>query len=222
MGSKKKKKRLRGVILGSSKFAQVSAHVLAGVRKPAPLAGSSGGVVLSLPPQEATVESASHLPSSTRSDLSLVAASDSVPRSDLKFGSRNSLAPSVEGSSSGKDRAGTSVLVSESLSKLVLEPNLVNTDSVRLTVEGSTSNVVSDKAPPPTAVIDSPSGEAIPPAPRKYSAVARDSSSLEEIGSPTEHILGVPFVFIPDENIQAAKVELKTSSLPNSMVHLQR
>lgn len=44
---------------------------------------------------------------------------------------------------------------------------------------------------------------------RKWTSVLKYSSSLEEIGTPTEHSTGVPFILIPDENIEAAKEEFK-------------
>ncbi|CAG7901045.1 unnamed protein product, partial [Brassica rapa] len=36
-----------------------------------------------------------------------------------------------------------------------------------------------------------------------------DSSLLEELGSPTQHISGAPFVLIPDENLEEAKEEFR-------------
>ncbi|VVB15904.1 unnamed protein product [Arabis nemorensis] len=45
--------------------------------------------------------------------------------------------------------------------------------------------------------------------PRKWTSVMCNSSPLEEIGTPSEHITGVPFVLIPDENIEEAKEEFK-------------
>lgn len=44
---------------------------------------------------------------------------------------------------------------------------------------------------------------------KSYASRLKESSELEEIGSPSEHITGVPFVLIPDENIAAAKEEFK-------------
>lgn len=37
----------------------------------------------------------------------------------------------------------------------------------------------------------------------------KDSSLLEELGSPTTHVYGAPFVLIPDDNIRFAKEEFK-------------
>ncbi|CAH2036384.1 unnamed protein product [Thlaspi arvense] len=44
---------------------------------------------------------------------------------------------------------------------------------------------------------------------RKWSSLVQDSAQLQELGSPTQHISGAPFVLIPDENIAAAKQEFK-------------
>lgn len=44
---------------------------------------------------------------------------------------------------------------------------------------------------------------------KSYASCLRETSELEEIGTPSEHISGAPFVLIPDENIAAAKVEFQ-------------
>lgn len=49
----------------------------------------------------------------------------------------------------------------------------------------------------------------VPALDKKWSSLLSDTSQLEEIGSPTQHISGVPFVLIPDENIEDAKDEFK-------------
>lgn len=48
-----------------------------------------------------------------------------------------------------------------------------------------------------------------PAAPRTYKSLLQESSKLEEIGTPSEHVSGFPFVLIPDENIVSAKEEFK-------------
>lgn len=45
--------------------------------------------------------------------------------------------------------------------------------------------------------------------PRNYASVLKNSSELQELGTPTDHVSGVPFVLIPDENIETAKEEFK-------------
>lgn len=49
--------------------------------------------------------------------------------------------------------------------------------------------------------------KAMPALDKKWSSLLKDE--LEEVGSPSQHITGVPFVLIPDENIEAAKDEFK-------------
>ncbi|KAL0657713.1 hypothetical protein Bca4012_078298 [Brassica carinata] len=44
---------------------------------------------------------------------------------------------------------------------------------------------------------------------KNYASLLKASCQLEELGTPTEHISGVPFVLIPDDNITAAKEEFK-------------
>ncbi|KAF3556516.1 hypothetical protein F2Q69_00015762 [Brassica cretica] len=44
---------------------------------------------------------------------------------------------------------------------------------------------------------------------KSYASLLKASAELEEIGTPSEHVTGVPFVIIPDENIAAAKEEFK-------------
>ncbi|CAF1928503.1 unnamed protein product [Brassica napus] len=44
---------------------------------------------------------------------------------------------------------------------------------------------------------------------QSYANLLKASAQLEELGTPTEHVTGVPFVLIPDENIEAAKKEFK-------------
>ncbi|ESQ43689.1 hypothetical protein EUTSA_v10015497mg, partial [Eutrema salsugineum] len=45
--------------------------------------------------------------------------------------------------------------------------------------------------------------------PRNSSELFKESSLLDEIGTPSEHVSGVPFVLIPDENVESAKEEFK-------------
>lgn len=44
---------------------------------------------------------------------------------------------------------------------------------------------------------------------KSYASLLKASAELKEIGTPSEHVTGVPFVFIPDENIAATKEEFK-------------
>ncbi|RID72412.1 hypothetical protein BRARA_C04305 [Brassica rapa] len=44
---------------------------------------------------------------------------------------------------------------------------------------------------------------------KNYAALLKSSAQLQEIGTPVEHVSGAPFVLIPDDNIEAAKLEFK-------------
>ncbi|KAH0864515.1 hypothetical protein HID58_081726 [Brassica napus] len=44
---------------------------------------------------------------------------------------------------------------------------------------------------------------------KSYASLVKDSATLEELGTPSEHVSGVPFVLIPDENIESAKEEFR-------------
>ncbi|KAF2563502.1 hypothetical protein F2Q70_00016323 [Brassica cretica] len=44
---------------------------------------------------------------------------------------------------------------------------------------------------------------------KNYADLLKNSAQLQELGTPVEHVLGAPFVLIPDENIEAAKLEFK-------------
>lgn len=55
-----------------------------------------------------------------------------------------------------------------------------------------------------------PSPQENPPVPPpKLSNIIQRSAQLEELGTPSTHISGAPFVLIPDENIDEAKEEFK-------------
>ncbi|KAH0859701.1 LOW QUALITY PROTEIN: hypothetical protein HID58_087962, partial [Brassica napus] len=44
---------------------------------------------------------------------------------------------------------------------------------------------------------------------KNYAVLLKCSAQLQEMGTPIDHISGAPFVLIPDENIEAAKMEFK-------------
>ncbi|KAF8085816.1 hypothetical protein N665_0646s0018 [Sinapis alba] len=44
---------------------------------------------------------------------------------------------------------------------------------------------------------------------QNYASLLKSSVQLQALGSPSEHVSGAPFVLIPDENIEAAKLEFK-------------
>lgn len=55
----------------------------------------------------------------------------------------------------------------------------------------------------------SPPSEVKTPEVRNYAALLKSSAQLHQLGTPVEHVSGAPFVLIPDENIEAAKLEFK-------------
>ncbi|KAJ0263906.1 hypothetical protein HA466_0023520 [Hirschfeldia incana] len=44
---------------------------------------------------------------------------------------------------------------------------------------------------------------------KNYASLLKSSAQLQELGTPSDHVSGSPFVLIPDENIEAAKLEFK-------------
>ena len=63
---------------------------------------------------------------------------------------------------------------------------------------------ISNSAETPTLVVPEKTKET-----KSYASLLKVSAELEEIGTPSEHVSGVLFVLIPDENIAAAKEEFK-------------
>lgn len=162
------------------------------------------------------------------SDLVSGVASEEVPASDLLPGPSLLVASAVEGPSSGDALAQIDVQSNPPLNTV---EGLSSGDAAGLivpqyaaplnTVVGPSSSDISTVAPgevsgsPPvvtaseTPFRDVASAQIVPSTTRTYSAVAREQFLLEEIGTPTQHISGAPFVLIPDENIEAAKQEFK-------------
>ncbi|CAF2045627.1 BnaA09g29260D [Brassica napus] len=74
---------------------------------------------------------------------------------------------------------------------------------------GSLAGVV----PPETVTVISPRSAHAPLASiapsQNYASLLKKSSQLKELGTPVEHVSGVPFVMIPDKNIESAKLEFK-------------
>lgn len=87
--------------------------------------------------------------------------------------------------------------------------------AVEASASGLASPVLADVASPgvlpqvPLTPQVSPTETTPPGLDKKWTSLFGDSSQLEEIGSPSKHISGVPFVLIPDENIEAAREEFK-------------
>ncbi|KFK29653.1 hypothetical protein AALP_AA7G161300 [Arabis alpina] len=175
----KKKKRLKAVLPSSSKFARISAAAMSLSKLKSKHVALSGG-----------------------SSVVDLAAPSSSADSTLASGAPL-LAPQAKSST---DLKVSPLLGIEPVPDLV-SPSLPSTQlnacsgSPLAAVECQSSGPVS---PEPQ---QSPKDEA--PSPRKWTSVLSNSSLLEEVGTPTEHVIGVPFVLIPDENIEEAKEEFK-------------
>ncbi|CAN6927816.1 unnamed protein product [Brassica oleracea] len=89
-----------------------------------------------------------------------------------------------------------------------------------LTSTEALSSTQRSVSPPPEEASNLPSGsgsalpvskvsEEVANPVRNYAALLKSSAQLQEFGTPSEHVSGVPFVFIPDENIEVAKLEFK-------------
>lgn len=82
-------------------------------------------------------------------------------------------------------------------------------------VEGPSSNVVSPVSlevsnPQQKSTLEEPVSSGPQSAsPPKIAQLIQKSALLEELGTPTTHVSGAPFVLIPDENIDEAKEEFK-------------
>ncbi|CAA7043518.1 unnamed protein product [Microthlaspi erraticum] len=86
------------------------------------------------------------------------------------------------------------------------QQNLESARPEEVDVSAIDGNATSDiSVPTPTTQTEKPP---LSP-PRKWASVIHESSQLEELGTPAEHVSGAPFVFIPDENLEEAKEEFK-------------
>ncbi|KAF8114376.1 hypothetical protein N665_0039s0134 [Sinapis alba] len=68
---------------------------------------------------------------------------------------------------------------------------------------------VKDPIPPATEPLPDSCFSAPVNSVQNYASLLKSSGQLQVLGSPSEHVSGAPFVLIPDENIEAAKLEFK-------------
>lgn len=87
---------------------------------------------------------------------------------------------------------------------LVMDSSLSGPIPPSASLEMGSQPIDGNSAPLPS-VVAAPALELV----RNYASVFKSSSDLKELGTPTEHVSGAPFVLIPDENIAAAKEEFK-------------
>ena len=112
---------------------------------------------------------------------------------------------------------------SQAVASSVVSPPVILSQASPLVVPASPIPVASPSAVPPSLEAESSGASACPPAspadnpsdktsfppPRSYAAVARPGAGLAKLGTPTKHVSGVPFILIPDANVEAAKEEFK-------------
>ncbi|KAG2255715.1 hypothetical protein Bca52824_075009 [Brassica carinata] len=184
----KRKKRFLSSLPPSSKFYRA---VAASSSRPRTRksAVSPPGVAVVVPQLDvASVSSPSIDASQTNLDLSLVSVGP--PRESPLVKSVDIVSPS---SSSVPPVYASSVPSEES------KEDALNQSSTPTKVE----------LPSPSLKEDAGKSSSLPTSARKYSEVLHESSLLEELGTPTQHISGVPFVLIPDENLEEAKEEFQ-------------
>ncbi|KAJ4905764.1 hypothetical protein Rs2_09422 [Raphanus sativus] len=110
------------------------------------------------------------------------------------------------------DRSGLELTEEDSASLSVED---VSTSSVGTAATSSATLKVAVGSPSVNKTVSAPSKEPEPVKPASYSeahdyaSLLKATAKLEEIGTPSEHVSGVSFVLIPDENIQAAREEFK-------------
>ncbi|KAH0872777.1 hypothetical protein HID58_070139, partial [Brassica napus] len=145
----------------------------------------------------------------TRSEVSpALSAGAGIVFGNLPPGSTGSLgAVSVIGCSVNPHK---SLPFSPALVAGVVSPSLVMDSSLSGPIPPSASlemgsQPIDGNSAPLPSVVAAPALEPV----RNYASVLKSSSDLKELGTPTEHVSGAPFVLIPDENIAAAKEEFK-------------
>lgn len=214
----KKKKKPSSAHLMNSKFVRVAAAANSLARTAPPLSGRSATEI-------ASVASVPFTDNRSPSPAPLVVADlenpgespsfsgDSVPGStvtgplpDTMEPKWTSLSPQtkVDGALD-LDQLPTSGIVPipdpEKISSTPSGMDAIHTAAVSGPTDSSQKPVVNPPASSPMIGTPNPA--------RKWSSIVSDSASLEELGTPTQHVSGAPFVLIPDENLEAAKEEFK-------------
>ncbi|KAF8110946.1 hypothetical protein N665_0077s0009 [Sinapis alba] len=93
----------------------------------------------------------------------------------------------------------------------VMDPKRSSVDNLSLppVVEASHDSVAGSSYVPASVCKDSPPSNAASNQVQNYASLLKSSVQLQVLGSPSEHVSGAPYVLIPDENIEAAKLEFK-------------
>ncbi|KAG7559114.1 Alpha/Beta hydrolase fold [Arabidopsis thaliana x Arabidopsis arenosa] len=194
MAKKKKKgsRRPRPKLPGSSQFARLSSVVGISV-KPRDSASGDSPATVSDPGSSSprTVEVGAPPVASVAAPLT----SPSVSSPDLA-----SHVASISGTRNFPPSP------SEILPPLISGPPLVTVEAF---ASGPASPEIDGVASPGHFTSAQPTEKALLGLGKKWTSLFDDSSQLQEVGSPTTHISGVPFVLIPDDNIAAAREEFK-------------
>ncbi|KAF3565880.1 hypothetical protein DY000_02015026 [Brassica cretica] len=189
----KKKKKPRNLLKGSSKMARLQgvskpAAALRKTAKASPLASALCADAVSVAPVVEvpdTVSSASAGPTEASIDLHL-SPLPSVEKATILMSDEHNTTSAATGD---------------------LPPLEIAKDSSPIHSEDSQEKNLSanteETQPEETGPLGKPVGA------KSYASLLKQSAVLEELGTPSEHISGAPFVFIPDENIAAAKEEFR-------------
>ncbi|CAG7871411.1 unnamed protein product, partial [Brassica rapa] len=100
---------------------------------------------------------------------------------------------------------GVGPVLSEVMENTILSPEGIVTQEARPGAEPSLEEELTHKGCGDKLSEGTPEPRLV----QNYASMLKASAQLEEIGTPSEHISGAPFVLIPDENIEAAKEEFK-------------
>ncbi|XP_018508425.1 uncharacterized protein LOC108868999 [Brassica rapa] len=133
----------------------------------------------------------------------------SIPLAVIGVAANGSLLPSTISASTASSMSSGSTLVGSSVSTGSLLPLMVAPPTSPSTVLPSVSEPALLSGASGSALLGSTASEAVVAPGKNYASLLKSSTQLQVVGSPSEHVSGVSFVLIPDENIEAAKLEFK-------------
>lgn len=184
MPPKKKKKKILRSLNGSSKLARYQSSL------------KSSASVKSLK-QSSSLASASSADAVTATNVAEMAKSN------------NTELVGFSNSASSPDLAAASSL--SPVSETPLGVNTATTTAAGTTTTPTVGVEVSTGMPVISLPMSAPTQDARSESAgvKSYASLLQESATLEELGTPAEHVSGAPFVFIPDDNIAAAKEEFR-------------
>ncbi|KAF8097719.1 hypothetical protein N665_0283s0023 [Sinapis alba] len=86
--------------------------------------------------------------------------------------------------------------------------NLEVSSSTQTTTDPDAPEAVETDTPAVSVEVAAPTAK-VSSGTKNYASLLKESAKLEELGTPSEHVSGAPFVLIPDDNIAAAKEEFR-------------